>query len=1557
MDSVLSSNQNEQVASNGRKTAESIVEDTQDELDDSHQRLLFGGTTAPATESREEAGLISSAVKVGSLVERARDTSSDLNLVAISGVTSPPPRLDVKPISTPVESNPLPAIANSGVASTVSLYSSSAENVVPSGRRSGASDKIAVQLASDSTPLPLIPTGIRMADLDPATRRNVAQNGVYGLFGMLETGNTGTKDTNAPVVSTAATRRRSGEPAPEISSENSTIAASGSPISRPLADPRTSVDSRVSGDTRTTSEIRTSTDNRQELPLPAARPVVDKGPIAGVAALPEVIASTTGARPRPGVEPQGNSDTPVINARPKTTVDIPSPEVTAGPLRNVTRAVTDMAAGLVNAGVQSPADESLPLQGSRKSPVGANQAFIPQSPLPPEAKGYPNADGSVRVAQTFNPYPTALTPQVIADVITPRSPRNHGEQSAPVIAGDKILPVVRSSTTNGDSPVVTTAGSRDTRQILAGLLPGGETPTSRSSVVDRVVNNLELPTPGAPTRKDLQTPAQIAATVAIIKDGQIWTTPKPATDGVVANTPTQAVVRPDGSVVVRPVDAPKGPAQEVGTNLGAGVSRIVNAANDIVNPIVRNQETGLPRAEQPRADQHGHREVKVTDGVNPAQPIIGRNGEQLPAARISDGTTVGDKAGKALEPGLATERSAVRVADTTVPGASTSTANLVRNGEPTVSADKGTVRTADGRVVESGRTGEQIARNTDVARLGESTTRAGETVARAAETNVRGGENIRSGENIRGGGETVRTANSENMRGGENTRGGGETVRTANGAAKLATDSIVRKDDAVVKSNESTAKVGESIVKASESTARVADLATRAVEGGKVADVTARTVDAQGKVQSDATNIANKSIEVTVRASADVVAAQKVNDGAAKLGSDVVSKGDGVVRINDQNAAVRAQDIAVNSIAGDKNGRLADAIIKSADQAGKVDVNQPVKLDGIVRGIEHAAHGQNNQNIQLPGRANDQIAVPGAKAADFQIPGQKIDNVKVDQVVADILNHVRHSAKDQQAGAKILSSLDQTNNAANQQLDARVLLDAAAVRRILDGQGIVYNPATLNTIMEGIKPTGEHAVDYALPSIGSLNLSQIISLGERLQEAVAGAGSETSEPQSKPQLQQHRTKYLVKDGDTLESIAQEKLGDSRLVQLLITINRVLVNYRLEGELKVAYVVPNQYLWLPTDHELEVHKKNFFGKQGKEGSMPLGISSKQNTPLIPPVSFDRTMEVSAEVSASMEDFRPASNSSSSSNPLSGNRMSAGYEVKKYVPSFGPSSGARSGSIADSKESKNSKGSKNEPKNQPVSSESKMSGNLDKVRHAGNRKSVDLDQIEYISTQVTHRQCYQVRQGETLMSIAASLESMGHISMWKLLAKINGFQVEVGGLGKSIENLFAGQFIVLPTTEELNEFKLMEKLGSCTNSASTGDNPVNNAFSCVMVQKQIENPPPPALVALAQGVGGLTTVHKLSSYTRLVLNDLPQLENCFSITVEARWNGQWKPMASYECRHGQTTRHLYNKHGEIKSMELDLPPYVVKEMAREDFIRNWNGYVNSFMGEEAWHFVQS
>jgi hypothetical protein len=1701
MDSVFSSGQNEQgISSIGGKAPE-IVVDNEDELDDSHQHLLFGAASAPTSGSTGESGVISTAAKVGGTVQRARDNSADLNLVAISGITNAPEQTAKTGMpAINIDSNPLPAIARTGIATTVALQSPSAENVIPSGRRSGATDKIAIQLTEDSTPVPLIPTGLRLSEMDPVTRHNVAKASADLLFTQLATVAPGSGVARpAPVVSAALTRRKSGESAVGAeTSDNATVSPTFSNTHRPLTDARPVTDTRTIVDGRLT-------DNRQnQVITPVARGTVDKVPAGGVTALPEALGTTYSAKSRTIAEPPVNPDSPANGAKPRSTVDTANtPDIPAGqrpssktagesfttgalnasvggsprgvetqdsnpiPARIQGKSVSDNAFVLGGTGVQTASDLPGILPPFRKSQTGGDHANYSELPNPPNTKGYPvQADRPIVVAKTFDPYAGTPTPQVVTEFIAPRSPRGHNDQPAdanghtgarsgesprglailPPVPGDrgatsdKSSPVLKPAGTNADTPVASPAG-RDTRQTLLTMLNVTSeqlaTHVARNVVVDRIATNPDLPLTGGQTRREMQTHTQIQTNAPVIKDGQVFVpAAKPGSDAISSTTPLATGIRPDGPGG-RTADGPKGTLIDVGTQLGTGINRLVSGANDLVNTTAKNPETGMPRADRARVDQPSvngpgsvirDASVPVVNGV----PVNARNGETLPNARvnINDGTGSADKGARPLESGLGTERGAVKVVDTAAVAALNLPGNLVKNGDPVIAGDKATVKTAAGRVaIDAGRPAETTARagestarpGESVARAGETTARPGETTARPGETTARPGETTarpgettaRPGETTARAGETTARPGESVARVGETTGRAGENARTADGALKAGGESVISKNDAVVKSTESTVKAADGIVKSSETAMKVADNNVKAGEGGKVADVAARSVNQQVKASGDVSAVSLKPVEVAAKAGSEAAPVQKVQDTAARVGNDAVIKtNDAAVR--DQNIIVRSQDVIANSqmVAADKGARLSDAIVRVADQAVKApEVNQPVKLDGIARVTEQAAqnnqisnqpvkfdaamqgnqiqannqqpykndaarndanaatrageqnqivaHNQlgmqnqiaQNQNAAVSVRANEQIVTPAVKAvADCPIPAQKaplnnIDNVKVDQVVVDILNHVRNAGKDQQAGAKILSSLDQSNIAANQQLDPKGLLDAAAVRRILDGQGIAINPATLNTIMEGIRPTGEHAVDYALPSIGSLNLSQIISLGERLQEAVAGAGSETSEPQPKPQLQQHRTKYLVKEGDTLESIAQEKLGDARLVQLLITINRALVNYRLEGERKVAYVVPNQYLWLPTDHELDVHKKNFFGKQGKDGSVSLGISSKQNTPLIAPVSFDRTIEVSAEVSASMEDFRPGSGSSQ---PLSGNRISAGYEVKKYVPSLGSASGSRSGSVSGS-----SSGTTNDSTG--ASKDNKMAGNLDKVRRAGNRKSVNLDEFEYASTQVSHRQCYQVREGETLMSIAASLESMGHISMWKLLAKINGFQIEEGGLGKSIENLFQGQFIVLPTTEELNEFKLMDKLSSCASSPSIGEGAAKNAFFCVQEQKKIEIPPPPALVALVQGIGGLTTVHKLSSYTRLVLNDLPQLENCFSITVETRWNGQWKPMASYECRHGQTTRHLYNKQGEIRSMELDLPPYVVKEMAREDFIRNWNAYVNSFMGEAVERFV--
>src|SRR5262249_10889459 len=77
-------------------------------------------------------------------------------------------------------------------------------------------------------------------------------------------------------------------------------------------------------------------------------------------------------------------------------------------------------------------------------------------------------------------------------------------------------------------------------------------------------------------------------------------------------------------------------------------------------------------------------------------------------------------------------------------------------------------------------------------------------------------------------------------------------------------------------------------------------------------------------------------------------------------------------------------------------------------------------------------------------------------------------------------------------------------------------------------------------------------------------------------------------------------KYIVKLGDTLESIATKQLGDKRFAQLLVTINRSLIRFKFEGLARVPDLRQGQMIWLPTADEAAIHRRTFFSNSGPTG---------------------------------------------------------------------------------------------------------------------------------------------------------------------------------------------------------------------------------------------------------------------------------------------------------------------------------------------------------------------
>jgi hypothetical protein len=75
-----------------------------------------------------------------------------------------------------------------------------------------------------------------------------------------------------------------------------------------------------------------------------------------------------------------------------------------------------------------------------------------------------------------------------------------------------------------------------------------------------------------------------------------------------------------------------------------------------------------------------------------------------------------------------------------------------------------------------------------------------------------------------------------------------------------------------------------------------------------------------------------------------------------------------------------------------------------------------------------------------------------------------------------------------------------------------------------------------------------------------------------------------------------RTQYTVKEGDTLESIAETELKDMRFSNLILTINRGRIAFVSMYGMQLPELRVGQVLWLPTEAERDVYARTAFSSK-------------------------------------------------------------------------------------------------------------------------------------------------------------------------------------------------------------------------------------------------------------------------------------------------------------------------------------------------------------------------
>jgi hypothetical protein len=190
---------------------------------------------------------------------------------------------------------------------------------------------------------------------------------------------------------------------------------------------------------------------------------------------------------------------------------------------------------------------------------------------------------------------------------------------------------------------------------------------------------------------------------------------------------------------------------------------------------------------------------------------------------------------------------------------------------------------------------------------------------------------------------------------------------------------------------------------------------------------------------------------------------------------------------------------------------------------------------------------------------------------------------------------------------------------------------------------------------------------------------------------------------------------------------------------------------------------------------------------------------------------------------------------------------------------------------------------------------------------------------------------VLAGDTLQSIALHDHLMADVDSWILVAKLNNLITTVDVLGKPLAKLLPGQFLLLPDEDEVEQYKLISKLMQIAELTGKKDPDLQFRF-----QRET-------------AFRAKTFIHRLSNMCRIQLADS---QDSFSMKLEVQpASGNWTTIAAYEFDHGKIMRHIFSADGSRSSLDIDLPPEISYEMAKQDFCNNWNFYFDCFKRSQA------
>lgn len=354
---------------------------------------------------------------------------------------------------------------------------------------------------------------------------------------------------------------------------------------------------------------------------------------------------------------------------------------------------------------------------------------------------------------------------------------------------------------------------------------------------------------------------------------------------------------------------------------------------------------------------------------------------------------------------------------------------------------------------------------------------------------------------------------------------------------------------------------------------------------------------------------------------------------------------------------------------------------------------------------------------------------------------------------------------------------------------------------------------------------------------------------------------------NKQQPLQQRRKYLVRTGDTVESVASDQLGDQRYSVLICIINRAVIRFDWEGAKSTAKLRVGQIIWLPSPAEMQVHRAMFFKNAAPAGAGKFGANTEEQTPGQETVDLEemKLPEVQltdSDTTALIEKVQTALQT-----------VNLAPAINKPLP----------------------------PVAKPLQGMSSVPAKIE------GRPSVRVSAPEF-------------NKADSENDLALAERN------WKLLSNRVADAVAVVRDSK-LSNV----------TETIQQQMLIERMATViADCTATPGNTVS--FLPGALRNTNDNQSVPTEV--------LMTVQRANCICRVVTVENPEAKS-FSTRLQISNNAtEWSTVASYECTEKSAVRYLNKGNGTVDTFTLRLPVTVVRNMASQDLIRNWESYVTSY-----------